>query len=310
MYPLRFEPVYQTYVWGGQRIASHFHRKSDLPKIAESWEISDRKEGMSVVANGSLKGKTLHQLVLEMQEDLLGTGRHFDCFPILTKIIDANENLSIQVHPDQAMARILKGEPKPEMWVMLDDGIVLAGMKEGIGKKEFEKAIQEHRAEECLQKWELKKGEAIDIPGGRIHAICAGSFIYEVQQNSDTTYRLYDWGRSRPLHLKEGFSAICWEDRSVAKLALRHLSSDAHHQLVRLDATPFFIVERIDIFNQYRLGQIPKSFQIFFCLEGDAQIEVDECCEPFQAGMTYLVPAAAKIINFSGRCQALRIHLS
>ena len=310
MYPLRFEPVYQSYVWGGRRIASFFSRKTDLPKIAESWEISDRKEGMSVVANGSFKDKTLHQLVLEMKEELLGIGRQFDNFPILTKIIDANQNLSIQVHPDQATALSLKGEPKAEMWVMLDDGVVLAGMKEGIGKKEFKTAIQENRAEECLQKWELKKGEAIDIPGGRIHAICAGSLIYEVQQNSDTTYRLYDWGRSRPLHLKEGFSAICWEDRSVDKLGLRHLSSDAHHQLVLLDATPFFIVERIDIFNEYRLGPILKSFQIFFCIEGQAQIEVDGCAEPFKAGMTYLVPAAAKIIHFLGKCQALRVYLS
>ena len=112
MYPIRFEPIYQTYVWGGDRIAKKFHRKIDLPKVAESWEVSDRSDGMSVVMNGPLKGKTLHELVLEMGEDLLGAGQTGTRFPILAKIIDAKENLSIQVHPDETTAVKLKAEPK------------------------------------------------------------------------------------------------------------------------------------------------------------------------------------------------------
>lgn len=309
MYPIRFEPIYQTYVWGGSRIAAQFQRKIDLPRIAESWEISDRKEAMSIVLNGPLKGKNLHQLVSEMKEDLLGVGQTFDSFPILTKIIDARENLSIQVHPDQVTAPRLRGEPKAEMWFMLDDGIVLAGLKEGIDEEQLKLAIAENRAEECLQKWELKKGESVNIPGGRVHAICAGSLLYEVQQNSNTTYRLYDWGRARELHINEAMAAIRWDDKSVPKISPRHLSSDLHHQLVSILSTPFFLVERVDVFDEHHLGQIPKSFQLFFCLQGDAQIGVDGVEEPFQPGMTYLVPAAAKSIDFRGRCQALRIRL-
>lgn len=310
MYPIRFEPIYQTYVWGGSRISSRFHRKIDLPKVAESWELSDREDGMSIAMNGPFKGKSLHQLVREQGEELLGEGQKFERFPLLTKIIDAKENLSIQVHPDEVTAPSLQGEPKAEMWVMLEDGSVYAGLKPSVDEKQLKQAIQENRAEELLEKLDLKKGEAVNIPGGRVHAICSGSLLYEVQQNSNTTYRLYDWGRPRPLHLKEGFAAIHWGDKGDAKVTPRHLSSDLHHQIVILIATPHFTIERIDVFDELRIGQIPKSFQIFFCTEGDGKIAVDSYEEPFQSGMTYLVPAAAKSIDLSGKCQALRIRLS
>ncbi len=310
MYPIRFKPIYQSYVWGGERIKTLYQRPSDLAKIAESWEISDREDGMSVVMNGPFKGKTLHELVLEMGQELLGEGQSFDRFPILTKIIDAKENLSIQVHPDQVSAPILGGEPKAEMWVMLSDGTVLAGLKSGVDEKQLKQAIQKNKAEELLEKHELKRGEVANIPGGRVHAICAGSLIYEVQQNSNTTYRLYDWGRPRELHLKEGFAAIRWDDNTSAKIAPRHLSSDLHHQLVTLLTTPFFIVERIDVFDQLHIGQIPKSFQLFFCFEGAGELTVDGNKEPFTAGMSYLVPASAKSIDFKGKCEAIRVRLT
>ncbi len=309
MYPIRFEPIYQTYVWGGDRIAKQFRRKVDQPRIAESWEVSDRDDAMSVVNNGPLKGKTLHQLVVEMGEDLLGTGQSYTRFPILTKIIDAKENLSIQVHPDETMAPKLKGEAKDEMWVMLDEGSVYAGFKEGADEEHFKKSIQKNRGEELLEKLDLKKCDAVNIPGGRVHAICAGSLLYEVQQNSNTTYRLYDWGRSRELHLKEGFAAIRWDDKSPSKVAPRHLSSDLHHQLVTFVVSPFFIAERIDIFDALHIARIPKSFQLFFCIEGEGEISVDQHKEPFLPGMTYLVPAIAKSIDIRGKCEALRVRL-
>jgi mannose-6-phosphate isomerase len=311
MYPIRFEPIYKDYVWGGKRIAQVFHRKVDLPRVAESWELSDRDEGVSVVMNGPLKGKTLHQLVQEMGEELLGVGRKFERFPLLLKIIDAKENLSIQVHPDEISAKELGGEPKTEMWVILENGTVYAGVKKGVTEKELLKALKAGTAEELLEKVELKKGEAVYIPGGRVHAICAGSLIYEIQQNSNTTYRLYDWGRTgRTLQLKEGMAAINWNDKTAPKIIPRHLSSDLKHQLVVLIFCPFFSVERIDVFNSLHLAAIPKTFQSFFCMEGKAIISVDGNREPFEPGMTYLVPAAARSIDFEGRCQMLRTRLS
>lgn len=309
MYPIRFKPIYQTYVWGGDRIKDRFGRKTDLPRIAESWEISDRDDAMSVVENGPWKGKTLHQLVVELGEDLLGVGQKFSRFPILTKIIDAKENLSVQVHPDETVAPKLNGEAKDEIWVMLEEGSVLAGFQEGVQEEDLKKAIQKKRADQLLEKLDLKKGEAVNIPGGRIHAICGGSLLYEVQQNSNTTYRIFDWGRERELHIKEGLASIRWDDKSPSKVALRHLSSDLHHQIVTFVVGPFFIAERIDVFDLFHLGRVPKSFQILFCLSGKGEITVEGETEPFEAGMTYLIPAAAKGIDIKGRCQAVRVRL-
>jgi mannose-6-phosphate isomerase len=309
MYPIRFEPIYQPYIWGGDRIAKRFKRNISLPKVAESWEISDRDDAMSIVMNGAFKGKTLHQLVQEMGEDLMGVGQKYERFPILTKIIDAKENLSIQVHPDETIAPKLNGEPKDEMWVLLDEGSVYAGAKPDVDEKQLKKAIQENRAEELLDHLELKKGDVVNIPGGRIHAICAGSLLYEVQQNSNTTYRLYDWGRNRELHLKEGFASIRWDDKSPSKVLPHHLSSDFHHQLLTLVISPFFIAERIDIFSELHIAAIPKTFQLFFCMDGEAELKVDGHTELFLPGMTYLVPAAAKAIDIQGRCQAIRVRL-
>lgn len=310
MYPIRFEPIYKDYVWGGNRIAREFHRNVDKACIAESWEICDRPESMSVVMNGPYKGKTIHQLVQEMGEDLIGVGQKTDRFPLLLKIIDAKENLSIQVHPDDMSAARLKGEGKTEVWVMLGDGSVLAGLQKEVTEKQFKEAIRKNTAHELVEKLDLKWGDAVYIPGGRVHAICAGSLIYEIQQNSNTTYRLYDWGRKgRELHLEEGMASIHWTDQGHAKIPPHHLTSDFHHQIVTLASNPFFIAERIDVFDHLHLGHIPKTFQAFFCIQGKGKITVDSHTEPFELGMTYLVPAACKSIEIDGKCEALRIRL-
>jgi len=299
MYPIRFEPIYKDYVWGGERIGQKYGRK--VGKAAESWEISDREEGMSVVANGIYKGRTLHELLLELGEKLIGEGQKCDRFPLLLKIIDAKESLSIQVHPDSGP------EAKTEMWFILDNSAVYAGLKKGVNKEALQKA---KKMEELLEHYELRRGEAVYIPGGRVHAICAGSLLFEVQQNSNTTYRLYDWGRkSRDLHVKEALEAMNWHDKSQAKATLHKLSSDMQHQLVTVVSSPFFIVERYDIFKAFHIGSIPQSFQIFFFIEGEGTIEVDGTKEPFKAGQTFLVPAASQSIDIAGKCQALRIRL-
>jgi len=310
MYPIRFEPIYQDYVWGGTQIASKYHRAAGLKRIAESWELSDREGAMSVVANGPYRGRTLHDLVEELGETLLGVGQKFEKFPLLLKIIDAKENLSVQVHPDEASAPSLKGEPKTEMWFAIQEGSVYAGLKKGVEKEDFSNALKEGTLEDLLEKVDLHRGDAAYIPGGKVHAICAGAFLFEVQQNSNTTYRIYDWGRkNRELHLKEAMEAISWHDRHAVKTPVHRLDSDIHHQLMILVASPFFIVDKIDVFDFWHAASIPKTFQVFFFLQGEGSLTVDGTKEPYGPGMTFLVPAASQSIEITGKCEALRIRL-
>jgi mannose-6-phosphate isomerase len=310
MYPILFEPIYQDYIWGGDKMAKHLGRVVDKERIAESWEVSDRADAMSVVANGPWKGKSLNELVAEQGEKLLGVGRSFQRFPLLLKIIDAKEPLSIQVHPDELVAADLNGEPKTEMWVALDSALVYAGLAKESNPQQFLKDLKTKHPEDFLEKLSLKRGEAVYIPGGRIHAICAGSFLFEVQQNSNTTYRVHDWDRKgRELHLDKAMAAIHWNDKGGAKTTPHHRSSDLHHQMILLGSSPFFIIEKIDIFNRLKIAATRKSFQAFHCMRGKADLIVDGHRESLGFGVTCLVPAACKSIEVEGRCELLRIRL-
>ncbi len=308
MYPIRFEPIYQDYVWGGDRIAKKYRRTPKGGRKAESWEISDRDEGMSVVANGEYKGMTLRELMEKLGEELLGVGKKGERFPLLLKIIDAKEHLSVQVHPDESRAEKLNGEPKTEMWVALEPGSVYAGLKKGISEKELLDAIEKKKTEEVLEKIDLHSYEAVYIPGGRVHAICGGTLLYEIQQNSNTTYRLYDWGRQRELHLKEALASIHWGDHKEAKATPHHMESDLHHQMILLVDSPYFTVMKVDIFDEWHVSATHQSYHIFFCMEGEGEIRVDGNSEPLHAGMTYLVPAAASKKEIIGKCQVLWIR--
>lgn len=291
MYPIRFEPTIKKLVWG-----------------SESWEIADRAEARSVVANGEWKGKTLNQLIEKLGEKLLGVGQTAKQFPLLIKIIQAKEPLSIQVHPDEISSVDLKTEPKTEMWVAIEESNVYAGLIQETTPEEFKKA---KHPEKFLDKIEMKKGETVYVPGGRIHSILAGAHLLEVQQNSTTTYRLHDWGRKgRELHLKEGLSCAHWHDKGHAKLAPHHQSSDFHHQIVLLGSCPFFLIERIDVFDHQHFAAIPKTFQIIYCVQGEATLSVEGHAEKLKPGSVYLIPADSKKIEVDGRCEFIRIRLS
>lgn len=309
MGPLYFEPVYQNYVWGGTRIPTLFHRpKPQGDRFAESWEISDRKEGMSVVANGPLKGMSLAALLAKRGKELLG--RNLPQFPLLVKLIDARENLSVQVHPNEETAPLLKGEPKTEMWVALDQSRIYAGFKKKMSPEAFEEAIQKKQIAAYLKSFDLQQGDAMLIPGGRVHAICEGSLLLEIQQSSNTTYRLYDWGRKgRQLHLNEGFASIEWEDIDPALAVPKLLKSDAHHRRELLVRSPFFTTERVEVFDRWIVPRIPKTFQILFCSKGKGLLCAKDGQEPFATGMTYLLPASLEQVELAGRCQAIRVYL-
>lgn len=288
MYPIRLEPAYQHYVWGGKKIPSYFKR--DLPenRYAESWEVSDRKEGESKVANGKYKGMGLHELLLQEKESLVGRGNVADKFPLLVKIIDSKENLSVQIHPDEEASLRLKAEPKSECWIALEESIVYAGLKKHVDKELFLEALEKNQVEDLLVKFILKKGEAIFIPAGQVHAIAAGAFLLEVQQNSNTTYRLYDWGRiGRELHLEQGLACAHFHKNEVLSIYPSFTKVDGHLKIECLITTKYFEVDRYTVVDRYTFKGHSKHCRILFFLEGEAVLDNDI----IKPGVTYFIPA-------------------
>ncbi len=301
MGPIRLKPAYQHYIWGGNRIVSHFHRDLPSGRYAESWEVSDRHEGMSVVASGKWQGKSLKELLATYQDKIVGKGKDWKTFPLLVKIIDAKENLSVQVHPNAECAFCIHHQPKSEMWVALAPSRVYAGLKSSVTKEQFVKALELGHVDSVLSSVDLQEGEAIFIPAGQIHAICSGAFLLEVQQNSNTTYRLHDWGRGRELHLEEGLLAIDWNLQQSLRLHGEISKADGHHRLASLIANSYFIVERLDILDRWQIKSHGKTCQILFCVAGEAMMENEKVLP----GDTFLIPADAPLVSIQGKCQFL-----
>lgn len=233
LYPLTFHPILKERVWGGRNLERLYQKllPPDVP-IGESWEISDRPEGVSVIANGPLAGKDLRWLMEHHRKDLLGDAT--DCagrFPLLIKLLDAQDTLSIQVHPPAQVAPQLGGEPKTEMWYIADaqPGANLhVGLKQGVTRTDFERAIQGGTVADCVHRVPVKAGDAMFLPSGRLHAIGAGLVIFEIQQNSDTTYRVFDWNRTgldskpRELHVAQSLASIDFNDFEPAPIGSRY----------------------------------------------------------------------------------------
>ncbi len=223
MQPIVFEPHYHPRVWGGRELEWQYRRvlPDDAP-YGESWEIVDREGEQSVVRGGPWAGKTLHELWARHREEVFGAGLpDSDRFPLLIKVLDAREDLSIQVHPPTHRAAELGGEPKTEMWYIAaaEPGAKLhVGLKRGVTRADFERAVQDGTVADCVHAIEPRAGESIFIPSGRLHAIGAGLLIHEIQQNSDTTYRVFDWnrlgldGKPRELHVEESLASIDFSD--------------------------------------------------------------------------------------------------
>ena len=216
----KLQPLMQERIWGGRNLEKLGRVLSEGKKIGESWELVDRQEAQSVVEG---TGETIGSLWLGAdREKIFGRkaprGGHF---PILIKLLDAEEKLSLQVHPPAEKAKELGGEPKTEMWFFLETkpgAEIYVGLRKEVGKGEFEEALKEGKVSECFHRLKTEPGQAMFLPSGRVHAIGAGNVILEIQQNSDTTYRVDDWGRkdgkgnSRELHVREALSSIRWDD--------------------------------------------------------------------------------------------------
>ena len=222
MEPISFQPIYVTRVWGGRTLEASYQRNlPDEQPYGESWELSDREHEQSVVLSGIHEGRTLNELWTKNREEIFGSNLEGDRFPLLIKILDARDDLSIQVHPPAEIAPSLGGDPKTEMWYIADrdpEAKLYIGFKNGVSRDQFADSLEDGSVEDKVHAVQPEIGESIFIPSGRLHAIGAGFLIYEIQQNSDTTYRVFDWNRvgldgtPRDLHVEESMKSIDFDD--------------------------------------------------------------------------------------------------
>ncbi|MEI7850481.1 MAG: type I phosphomannose isomerase catalytic subunit [Kiritimatiellales bacterium] len=292
LYPLRFRPVYKDYIWGGNRIPKLYKRNEPDGIYAESWEISTHPDGTTAIANGPLAGKTLCDLLPEHKTALLGTNVKGSDFPLLIKLIDARDTLSVQVHPNDANAAAVHGDPKTEMWYFLEgDGSakIYCGLKPGIGKAEFLKAMENKTVADILQSIPAKKGEVVFVPGGRVHSIGAGCLILEIQQNSNTTHRLYDWdrvdasGKGRELHIDKALKVIDWKNNSDPRCKFNG---------TEIQSCEYFRLERFKLNAERMFPMVGTSFHALFVAEGSGTIIWAGGEEKMAPGQSWLVPAA------------------
>lgn len=226
---LFFDPIYQERVWGGRNLESRLGRK--LPagaRIGESWEVSDRADARSRIVDGKWRGLSLRDAILKAPGEVMGPDFPSDRpFPILVKWLDCQERLSLQVHPPAGVAKRLCGEPKTENWYIAEaapGARLIVGLKRGVTREYFIKALKENSLEDCVHSFPVETGASLLVRSGQIHAIDAGNLILEIQQNSDTTYRVYDWGRrgldgkARQLHVEESLASIDFADFEPAAL--------------------------------------------------------------------------------------------
>jgi mannose-6-phosphate isomerase len=322
MYPLKFEPVFMERVWGGRELARFGKKLPPEKRIGESWEISDRPEAQSIVANGPLKGKSLGELVAEHGEKFLGArAAGAEKFPLLVKLLDCRQRLSLQVHPPPAMAEKFDGEPKTEAWYILDakpSAQLIVGLKKGVTGADFFRALEEKRLEPCLHSVPVAAGDVMFVPSGRMHAIDAGIVLLEVQQNSDTTFRVYDWNRvgldgcPRELHVQQALACIDFQDIEPRKQLPVSFAHDGNAGW-KLVSCPYFEMQKLTLANNWEDRVDEKSFVILAAVRGSVAILVGGQQEmPLALGEFVLLPAnlgAFSIAPQSERPQVLKIFL-
>lgn len=262
-YPLKFQPIFQNYIWGGRRLESVLGKSlPDEQDYAESWEIVDHEDGQSVVAEGGFAGRTLSDLVKEDGAALLGKHHPQTKFPLLFKFLDCQRNLSVQVHPNDAQGATLDPPDlgKTEAWVIMaaEPGSSLyAGLKPGVDRSTFEREIKNGTAETCLHQVQPSVGDCIFIPAGTVHALCEGLVVAEIQQSSNTTFRLFDWnrvgadGKSRPLHIEQGVAVTDYERGPVNPQTPTSTANPNVEQLVACDK---FVLHRSTVESTASLG--------------------------------------------------------
>lgn len=309
MYPLKFENIYFEKIWGGRDFESF---RDNLPEgeIGESWDIACHPNGTGIVSNGAWKGKSLLELFQEYREAVVGTAIRGDRFPLLLKMINSNEALSVQVHPGDDYA--LKEENdlgKTEAWYVMaaKEGSYLIVGTRHCTKETFRKAIAENRLDQYMNKVVVKEGDVFYIKSGLVHAIGPGLVIYEIQQNSDTTYRVYDYGRPRELHVEKSLHVTNFSLKGEKMEGLRSVIPGGYKTNLILNR--YFSLEKYEVKGTLTEESDPGRFFIFTVVEGQGEISCAEGSETLVRGESVMIPAALGKYTFKGTMKLLKSYV-
>lgn len=319
MYILEFLEIEKEVIWGGDNLVKNYSKPFDInKKIGESWEIADLPNDKSIVSNGDFKGETLNSLISKYGKDLLGSNCSIfieeNYFPLLIKLIDAKDKLSIQVHPDEVYAKKRHNKHgKNEMWYVMEaceNAKLLIGLKENISSSQLKEAIDnKNNIEDMFNYIDVKKGDAFYIPNGCIHAILGDVLISEIQTPSDVTYRLYDWNRvdssgmSRELHIEDSFNVIKDIDAFTLKSNRKVKVSEENLEIREIFNTEYFKTDEYLINNSFSSNTTTSSFEIIIILEGVGKIECASNTVDIYSGKTVFLPAL--LGNYSIKCNGV-----
>ena len=318
LYPLQFEPILKERIWGGTKLKSVFNKPITSDITGESWELSTVEGDVSVIKNGEYKGKPLTELINDNPNELIGTAVHERFgkqFPLLFKFLDAREDLSIQVHPNDELAKKRHNSfGKTEMWYVLqaDEGSrIIVGFKENSNPKEYVKHLEDDTLISILDTVKTKAGDVFFLETGTVHAIGAGILIAEIQQTSDVTYRLYDFnrkdaqGNTRELHIDLALDAINYNKVETYKKYTKE-----ENQSNTVVDCPYFTTNFIPLDGEISVNKSGASFTAYMCVEGNFELESESGRFDYKKGDTILIPAALKTFSINGKASILEIYIS
>ena len=317
-YPLQFAPILKERIWGGEKLKTILNKPITSNITGESWELSTVEGDVSVVANGILKGKSLMELIDEIPNEILGTKvyeRFGKQFPLLFKYLDAREDLSIQVHPNDKLAKERHNSfGKTEMWYVMQadaDARIIVGFKENSSKEEYLKHLNDKTLVSILDDVKAKSGDVFFLETGTVHAIGAGLVVAEIQQTSDITYRLYDFdrkdvqGNTRELHVDLALDAINYNKVETQK----KYETKTNTSNVVVDC-PYFTTNFIPLENKVEVSKTGETFTVYMCIEGSFEIEYNGFKQSYIKGDTVLVPAEINAFILTGNASILEIYIS
>ena len=309
MYPLKFDNLYYEKIWGGRDFEAF---RNNLPQgeIGESWDIACHPNGTGIVYNGELKGQTFDKLINEYGTKLVGSKVNIDKFPLLVKLINSKEKLSVQVHPDDEYAAKYENEyGKTEAWYVMDakEGASLIVGTKNCTKKEFEEAIKNNNVEDYLNTIPVKKGDCFLINSGLVHAICEGVIIAEIQQSSDITYRVYDYGRPREIHVEKALDVINFDLQCENLSEKEEIKYDGYSHTL-LCKNNYFGMEKISIEKEFNDKSNEEFFYMYTCVEGSGYIKGNNFMEEINLGDSILIPATLGEYKIEGTLKVLKSY--